>query len=216
MRIAVFSIDPVIGEALACLLTHTGGFQVVACLSSLGSANAMLESQSPDLLLFTEDFDDEAGRIVVSKLRQSLGVPTMLTHARVTNDAGNGPFDFVQSRWPGVGALCQAIRSIGTARAPSEAPIAPKRGRPAGSRNKTSSDGPPQKRDLSKRLSEFSRLVGQGKDNREIAQIMGIAESTAKLYVSKLLKQHGLSNRVQLALKISATADSKELATSRA
>ena len=47
---------------------------------------------------------------------------------------------------------------------------------------------------------ETAKLVAQGKSNREIANSLGICESTAKWYVSEIMRKRFYSNRTQLAL----------------
>lgn len=197
MRIAVFSADPVIGEALSCLLSNTGGMEVVACLSSLVSAAPVIESQRPDLLLVTEDFNDEVSRGALRRLKQNSGVKTMLLHSRESVDAGLlEEFDRVQSRWPGVGALCEALRKLSDESDES-------RRRPMVAKASTESVRftVPLK-SLTVRERETSELVALGMSNMQIANALGISEPTVKLYVSKLLRLFDCENRVQLALKL--------------
>jgi DNA-binding NarL/FixJ family response regulator len=53
---------------------------------------------------------------------------------------------------------------------------------------------------LSERKIEVLKLVGQGKSNSEIADILFISEGTVKNYVSQIFEQLGLRDRVQAAL----------------
>ena len=54
-------------------------------------------------------------------------------------------------------------------------------------------------RNLSKREIEVLLLVSQGKNNREIAEILSVSEKTARNHVSNLLEKLDLNNRVELA-----------------
>jgi DNA-binding NarL/FixJ family response regulator len=53
---------------------------------------------------------------------------------------------------------------------------------------------------LSERKIEVLKLIGQGKTNTEIAQILHITEGTVKNYVSQIFEQLGVRDRVQAAL----------------
>ncbi len=53
---------------------------------------------------------------------------------------------------------------------------------------------------LTQREREVTRLVAQGKSNREIAETLVISEKTAKAHVSNILGKLGLEDRTQLAI----------------
>lgn len=53
---------------------------------------------------------------------------------------------------------------------------------------------------LSERELEVLSLIGQGKNNREIAQTLYLTEGTVKNYVSQILSRLGLRDRTQAAL----------------
>ena len=53
---------------------------------------------------------------------------------------------------------------------------------------------------LSDRKLEVLALIGQGKNNREISQILHLTEGTVKNYVSQLLSSLGVRDRTQAAL----------------
>lgn len=50
---------------------------------------------------------------------------------------------------------------------------------------------------LTKREMEVLRLIGQGKNNQEIAQALYLTEGTVRNYVSNILNQLGLRDRIQ-------------------
>lgn len=56
------------------------------------------------------------------------------------------------------------------------------------------------KQPLSKREREVLRLVQQGLANKVIGAELGIAESTVKVHVKKLMRHHGVSKRTQLVI----------------
>jgi DNA-binding NarL/FixJ family response regulator len=198
MRIAVFSLDPIMGEALASLLVHTGGFEVVACSASLDTAQSILSCAHPDLLIFSEHFDTEGHRQAILELRGQNEVTTMLLCNNNPTDVPKDPvFDIRQSTWPGVGALCQAIRTSNR----SERSVGPVSTR-VFSNSQVSLSDVHFHGELTAREREAAELLAQGHNNKQIASILGVSEPTAKLYVSKLLRLLNCENRVQLALKL--------------
>jgi len=54
--------------------------------------------------------------------------------------------------------------------------------------------------DLSDREKDIIRLITQGYNNREIAQMLYIAEKTVKNYITNILSKLNLRNRTQLAI----------------
>lgn len=56
--------------------------------------------------------------------------------------------------------------------------------------------------DLSDREKEIIRLIAQGYNNREIAQLLHIAEKTVKNYITNILSQLNLRDRTQLAIAV--------------
>ena len=55
---------------------------------------------------------------------------------------------------------------------------------------------------LTRRQHQVLELLGQGKTNAEIANLLGITEHTARLHVSATLKALEVSNRTQAALLV--------------
>ena len=53
---------------------------------------------------------------------------------------------------------------------------------------------------MSKREIEVLKLVGQGKNNQEIAQELHLSEGTVKNYVTQILNKLDMRNRIQAAL----------------
>jgi DNA-binding NarL/FixJ family response regulator len=59
---------------------------------------------------------------------------------------------------------------------------------------------------LSRREEEISRLVAEGMSNREVSQALKITESTVKNSLFHVFDKLGISNRVELARYVTATA----------
>jgi DNA-binding NarL/FixJ family response regulator len=53
---------------------------------------------------------------------------------------------------------------------------------------------------LSKREWEILRLIGQGKNNQEIAETLHLSDGTVRNYITRILSQLDLRDRVQAVL----------------
>lgn len=53
---------------------------------------------------------------------------------------------------------------------------------------------------MSRRQLEVLRLVGQGKNNQEIARTLYITEGTVKGYINQILRELGVRDRIQAVL----------------
>lgn len=53
---------------------------------------------------------------------------------------------------------------------------------------------------LSKRELDVLKLIGQGKNNQEIAEILHLSDGTVRNYVTRILTQLGLRDRIQAVL----------------
>lgn len=58
----------------------------------------------------------------------------------------------------------------------------------------------PRSHDLSERERQVLRIVATGADNRQIASILGVSESTVRGYMHNVLDKLGLETRLQVAL----------------
>ena len=54
---------------------------------------------------------------------------------------------------------------------------------------------------LSERQVAVLKELAEGKSNKQIAHVLGVAEPTVKMHVSALLRAFGVQNRVQILLK---------------
>lgn len=62
---------------------------------------------------------------------------------------------------------------------------------------------------LSSREEEISRLVAEGMSNREVSRSLRIAESTVKNALCHIYEKLGVSNRVELTLRVSGNAEAE-------
>ena len=62
---------------------------------------------------------------------------------------------------------------------------------------------------LSSREEEISRLVAEGMSNREVSRSLRIAESTVKNALCHIYEKLGVSNRVELTLRVSGNTEAE-------
>ena len=193
MRIAILCADPVYAEGMVSLLRHSGGYEVVCCAGHLGGAHALSNLQ-PDLLIATEEFDDRTHRFLIQKLKES-GMKALLLHGESFQMSSEDPvFDYAMSRYRGVGAMFELIRKAVQGE-PDDTPMSEYRG-PRKVRRSDIEKGVK----FTPREREVAELVSRGLSNKQIASIIGTGEQNVKMYVSRLMRLLGCSNRVQVAL----------------
>jgi DNA-binding NarL/FixJ family response regulator len=196
MRIGVICSNPLIQGALESLLRIETDFQVVGSGSSCGAAEAIAGTLQPDLLIVTEECVDEEGLETMRRLRAEFGLKTMLVigGSRAHGEVAEA-FDAVQSSQAGVGSFLLRVRDLVPEHvAPRAAPASPVPEAETGGvfTAKTA------------REAEVGRLVAQGYTNRRIAAMIGLTETTIKVYVGRLLRTAGCDNRTQLAIKLAS------------
>lgn len=168
----------------------------MSCTGHLVGMDTFLGTESADLLMFTEDFEDAPSRQLISALRSSVNVTTMLLHGGNYQLVGpDAEFDLIQSRWAGTGALLGAIKSLRQGTKPTA----------EGHRPEQSPEIARMLGRLSTRERETAHLTSQGMPNNEIAKRLGLAEPTIKLYTGRLLRAFTCRNRVELALLLRAS-----------
>lgn len=223
VRVAILASDPVFGEALASLLTHSGGFEVVAVTSN--PTSVIGEFPTTQVVVVTEELAREPSmRRLLPVARNSGCKSVLLQSSRSEMSKIAAGFDRIQPTTKGLASLFHAVRSLadeGTllkgfssieelsldsqARTSSVPDQELRESRPECQHMASVSQLGAAVRSqvgLSARLVETSELLLQGCSNAEIASVLGVSYNTAKLYVGRLLKHYGYSSRVQLILHL--------------
>jgi DNA-binding NarL/FixJ family response regulator len=102
--------------------------------------------------------------------------------------------DKLYSRLQGAPGLIKAIREIGNAFV-----------RTAAGRVREARGGYGNKFELSRREFEVASLVAKGYSNRKISEVVGLKEQSVKNLVSVIMRKLKCENRVQVALRLSAS-----------
>lgn len=193
MRIAIVATDPITAESLGCLLSNSGGHEVVMCACHFGDVKNF-EPFQPELFVVTEGFDDPAHQLILRTLRQS-GVRILVLAESSGSDRVGKEYDTVVVKSNGVGALFAAIlrmESVAgiTTKVHEVGPIAQTQKAAPGSTRST----------LTAREREAADLVARGLRDREIAELMGTGEQNVKALISRARRLLGCKNRTELAI----------------
>lgn len=146
---------------------------------------------------------------VASIVRAAAGVPVMVVSAYETRDnveraAAAGARGFLPKSAP-VAVMLSALRLVleGETYFPAglAAPIVPvSLAAMRGAKTAQSETVRARIELLTHRQRDVLALVGEGRSNKDIADVLGISEGTVKVHVGAILKALGTSNRTQAAL----------------
>lgn len=181
MRVFVLCANHLLGEGLASLLKHGGGYDVVG--RDIRFVPEMIQQIAPDILLLTED-------TLTDEVRTLLATQPSPLLSRVA----------IIGRDPSVATFADAViePSLGSVELFSRLRSLPLPGLGA-SRNGSSVDEGSR---LSPREKDVARLVASGLSNRQIAEKLGVQEQSIKNCVSSLMSKLGVGNRVQILLRV--------------
>jgi DNA-binding CsgD family transcriptional regulator len=193
MVVVVFSQDAVIGEAFACLIRGLTPATVLVAGTKFEMIEGQISGRQPDLLVFTEEFASDSFRERVEMLRTASRIPTALIGRAEHAQLRMSCFDFILNRDEGTVRFVKTFRSVlemlSLTVIDQHATISP-------------SIGGPMSRTRSVREREVAALLLRGLRNKEIAAELGVSVPTVKLYVGKLLKIYGCTDRTQLAMAL--------------
>lgn len=146
---------------------------------------------------------------VAAIVREAAGTPVMVVSGLETGNnavraAEAGARGFLPKSAP-IAVMLSALRLVLEGEtyfpASTDTPIAPMR-RPGGAEITSAQSETVRSRldMLTHRQRDVLALVGEGRSNKDIAEILGISEGTVKVHVGAVLKALGTSNRTQAAL----------------
>ena len=183
MRIGLSFREPLVGEAIACLIENRRGWSACFVAGSVERAIHLLH-ESPVRVLLVDATDLRTAELgALLAMRDSGEAAVVLLAA----EADPGPYldlpvDRVLPRHVATEEMFAALDEL-----------ARRGGRPrAGS----------LPFDLSRRELECAQLVARGLSNRRIAELTHLREQSVKNVVSLAMKKMGVDNRVQVALRL--------------
>jgi DNA-binding NarL/FixJ family response regulator len=205
IRVVLVDDQTLVRRGVRGLLELVPEIEVVGEASDGAEALSVVPALAPDVLLLDIRMPRMSGIAVLEKLREADALPPTLV--LTTFDDGDAAMAAIKAGAKGLMLkdvsledLTQAIRALADGRtafqpALTESLMAAVRRSPAGPSERLV--GEP----LTAREKEVLHLICAGYSNREIADLLGVAEGTVKNHVSNLLLKLDARDRTRAALK---------------
>lgn len=203
MNILIVDDHPLTCQGLAALLGATGGGDTPArCVASVHSAaqarQAIASPPVPDWIFLDLNLPDDGRHTFFHELcagplaARTVLISAEIPHGLVQQALAAGMRGFIpKSADPGMVIEGFAVVQRGEVYLP-----------PALSALRYAPAAVQPTRSLSPRLLDVQSLVLRGASNKVIARHFGLSEYTVKEYMSSILAHHGVSNRLELVLKL--------------
>ncbi|GAP98034.1 response regulator [Leptolyngbya sp. NIES-2104] len=202
IRLLIVDDQPIFRQDLATLLSLEADLEVVGQAENGQDAIALVPSLQPDVILMDVRMPICDGVTATAEIHQRYTWIRILVLTTFDDDEyieqclKAGALGYLLKDTPPA-QIAIAIRSVYLGYSQLGPTIAPK------VFAQLQRDDPPQapsSHPLSKREQEVVRLIGQGKNNQEIARSLYLTEGTVRNYVTRIMMLLGVSNRVQAAL----------------
>lgn len=201
--IRVFLLDDheLVRRGLANLLDAQPDLEVIGEASTAAQAGARIQATSPDVAILDVRLPDGSGIDVCRALRAAESpVRCIMLTAYDDDDAARaaviaGAAGYVRKDIQG-STLIDSVRKVAAGRSI----LSPELSRRVseGLRDPQPTDG--RLTSLSLRERQVLALIADGMTNRQIGEVLSLAEKTVKNYVSSLLTKLGLERRTQAAV----------------
>jgi two-component system nitrate/nitrite response regulator NarL len=220
IRVLVVDDHTLFRRGLIALLGQYPDLCVAGEAADAGQAQRSAQALQPDVILLDNHLPGVSGSYALPGLREAAPAARvlMLTVSEDEQDLGNalrgGAQGYVLKTVDGdelAGAirrtmggesvvsgpmtskLVNAFQSLHAGRLPTPAPAEP-------------APPPDPLASLSPREQQILRRIALGDSNKEIARVLGIAETTVKIHVQHILRKLNLSSRVQAAVVLAGMA----------
>jgi DNA-binding NarL/FixJ family response regulator len=205
IRIVLVEDQTIVRQGLRSLLQLDPEFVIVAEASDGVEGVAAIESEKPDVVLLDLRMPKLDGLGVLTRLRANgTMAPTLIL---TTFDDDTMLFDAVRAGAKGwllkdvsLERLTVAIRTLASGGTCLE-PVITERILRALERSDMSFEAAALPEPLTDREKTILRLLAGGYSNREIADLLGISEGTAKNHISSVLSKLGVRDRTRAVLK---------------
>ncbi|WP_425839860.1 response regulator [Streptomyces fractus] len=205
IRVLLADDEQLVRAGLSAILSSAPDIDVVAEAADGNEAVALTRTQVPDVVLLDLNMPRADGHVTIPRLRALAPRPRILIVTTFGDEenleramrAGADGFMLKGSR---PAQLIAAVRAVHE----GDPVLAPPLMRALIERAYSAPPPPPvltaANDALSVREREILACLGRGLGNRDIAAELGVAETTVRTYVSRLLAKLGLANRAQAAL----------------
>jgi two-component system, NarL family, nitrate/nitrite response regulator NarL len=190
IRILLCSQQPFLVRGFVTVLRRRPGFKLVGCCESLGDVQNYLKTAQPMIVLV-----HLTGQVDLAELR-ALKCAESRTQVVLWGDGLAGEFAF-QAMQLGVRGVLPSTATIDCLLGSLQNI---NRGVLCFERDLVDSVLSQKRVALTERQGQIVSLVAQGFKNKEIAWSLGLTEGTVKVYLYKLFRKLGVSDRLDMAL----------------
>jgi DNA-binding NarL/FixJ family response regulator len=204
IRLLLVDDQPLFRQGLASLLSLEDDLEVVGEAGNGKEAIALTQTFQPDVILMDVRMPILDGVGATREIHQRypwirvLVLTTFDEDEYIWKSLQAGALGYLLKSTPSA-QVATAIRTLHQGFSQLGPTIAPKvfaQINPAAFEKEATASHP----ELTQREAEILTLLGQGKNNREIAQTLHLTEGTVKNYITRILGQLGLRDRTQAAL----------------
>lgn len=206
IRVILVDSEEVFREGMAKILKEQPHFEVIYQCSNGKEAMKKSTEITPDIVLMDCQISDTNALEVAREIRKSS--PRVKVVMITRSGSETDPIKVLETGARGylaksisAGDLVKSLELISTGRI-IISPLVAERflGEIASRKTDNTPSNTDEESNLSPRQIEIAKLVAEGATNKEIAQRLFIAESTAKVHVKNTLSKLHLENRQQLAV----------------
>lgn len=199
MRVLLVNEQPVVCQGVRSILENIAYLEVVGEAYNGQEAQVQVDVLQPDMVVLACTLPDMSGADLVSAILQRQPAPRVLVYSRISEDeqvksmlvAGAMGYALTTDD---LDTLVNAIRAL----TEGQVWISPSLEEQIYVRiNEELATTVP----LTEREQEILRLIGEGLENREIAEALFLEWQTVKNYVSRVYKKLGVSSRPQAILR---------------
>jgi len=201
IRLLLVDDQPLFRQGLASLLSLENDLEVVGQANDGREAIALTEQLQPDVILMDVRMPVCDGVVATREIHQRypwiriLVLTTFDEDEYIWRSLQAGALGYLLKSTPAK-QLAAGIRMLSWGYSQLGPTIAPK----VFAHNSAAPKPTNERHRFSERELEVLTMLGQGKNNREIAQTLHLTEGTVKNYISQILCQLGLRDRTQAAL----------------
>lgn len=201
MRVFVVDDQEIVRRGVVDLCTAEPDIEIVGEAGTAAQARARISATRPDVVLLDMRLPDGNGIDVCRDVRsENPDIRCIILTAYDDDEAINaavlaGASGYVLKEVRG-NRLIENIRTV----AVGGSLLGPSLSHRVVERIRDEHEGDPRLEALSARENEVLTLIAEGLTNRQIGEVLALAEKTVKNYVSSLLSKLGLQRRTQAAV----------------
>lgn len=202
IRIAVVDDHPLLAAGIAVLFQRTPGFRLVATGARAADVVTIAQSKAVDVIIVDLNMPGDAFKAISEASYNMPDVKFVVftasgnaEHAVRALEAGAKAF--IQ-KGESADELLDAIERVMANEIYLSPQFAVKMIHLLHQKKRSEADGSSAK--LSVRENQIVKLLLKGKQNREIAQVLSLSESTVKAYMSSLMQKMRARNRLEVAI----------------